>query len=96
MLYSFFDWLAIYFRCFISLTTFEKWYKLESEFVLHWGYRDLDRLQAMWDGTGGVFDSYINGFASLAKDCGLIDEKGRPRPSFHVWQKWLSLPKSIE
>ena len=68
--------------------------KLEAEFVLHWGYRDLDRLQEMWDGTGGVFDSNVNGFASLAKDCGLIDEKGRPRPSFSVWQRWLSLPKS--
>ena len=68
--------------------------KLQAEFVLHWGYRDLDRLQEMWDGTGGDFDSNINGFASLAKDCGLIDDKGRPRPSFNVWQRWLSLPKN--
>ena len=67
--------------------------KLQAEFVLHWGYRDLDRLQALLDGTGGALDSNINGFASLAKDCGLIDEQGRPRPSLDVWQKWLALPK---
>ena len=67
--------------------------KLQAEFVLHWGYRDLDQLQAKLDGTGGAFDSNLNGFASLAKDCGLIDEKGRSRPSFEVWQSWISLPK---
>ena len=67
--------------------------KLKAEFVLYWGYRDLDQLQALLDNTGGKFDSNINGFASLAKDCGLIDEKGQHRPSFNVWQRWLSLPK---
>ena len=66
--------------------------ELDAEFVLHWGYRDLDQLQAILDGTGGPFDSNIHGFASLAKDCGLIDERGRPRPSWDVWQRWLALP----
>ena len=66
-------------------------HQLEAEFVLYWGYRDLDQLQAMMDGTEGPFDSTIHGFASLAKDCGLIDERGRPRPSWDVWQRWLAL-----
>ena len=68
--------------------------KLQAEFVLYWGYRDLDQLQARLDGTGGPLDSNIHGFASLSKDCGLINEKGRPRPSWSVWQRWLAQPKS--
>ena len=67
--------------------------ELQAEFVLHWGYRDLDQLQAILDGTDGAFNSNINGFSGLSKDCGLIDEKGRPRPSFEVWKNWMSLPK---
>ena len=62
--------------------------ELDAEFVLHWGYRDLDQLQALLDGGGGPFDSTIHGFASLSKDCGLIDENGNPRPSFDVWRRW--------
>ncbi|MEM7772813.1 MAG: hypothetical protein AAF327_20170, partial [Cyanobacteria bacterium P01_A01_bin.37] len=83
------QWQADYMEFLLSETN-----KLQAEFVLHWGYRDLDQLQALLDGTGGAFDSTIHGFASLSKDCGLIDEKGQPRPSFEVWQRWMSLPKS--
>ncbi|MGR3279288.1 hypothetical protein ACSYAD_29925 [Acaryochloris marina NIES-2412] len=82
-------WQATYIEFLLSEAN-----RLQAEFVLHWGYRDLDQLQAKLDDTGGAFDSNIHGFASLSKDCGLIDEKGRPRPSFNVWQKWLSLPRS--
>ncbi|ABW31793.1 hypothetical protein AM1_B0067 (plasmid) [Acaryochloris marina MBIC11017] len=82
-------WQAAYIEFLLSEA-----HRLEAEFVLYWGYRDLDQLQAKLDGTGGAFDSNIHGFASLSKDCGLIDEKGRHRPSFNVWQRWLSLPRS--
>ena len=42
---------------------------------------------------GGAIDIRIKGFARLSKDCGPIDKKGRPRSSFAVWKRWMSLPK---
>ena len=65
---------------------------LKAEFVIQWTLRDLDQLQARLDQTGGELDSHRNPFVALATNCGIYDEKGRPRPARDVWKKWLAIP----
>lgn len=61
---------------------------LKAEFVIQWTLRDLDQLQARLNKTGGEFDVSKNPFSALATDCGLYDERGKPRPALAVWEQW--------
>jgi uncharacterized protein (TIGR03067 family) len=55
------------------------------EFVISFIHQDYDRL---WQ--------KIKGYAPEAflawRDCGLVDEEGKPRPAYRVWKDYFSLP----
>ncbi len=48
------------------------------EFVIWWAYRDYDKL---WN----TFPDEYKDIGKLCRDTGLIDEKGKERPSLNVW-----------
>jgi hypothetical protein len=57
----------------------------ETRFVIGYPRRDYDALWAKIEATAPE--------AFLAwRDCGLIDEQGRPRPAYAVWKRYLDRP----
>ncbi len=64
--------------------------ELETEFVIQWTSRDLDRLAKLWSGSN--LDPSVEPMNNLANDCGIFDENGRRRLSYNIWQNWLRRP----
>lgn len=63
--------------------------ELDAAFVNLWAVRDLDRL---FDAFAP--DSDLNQpMLRLARDRGLYDELGRPRPALRIWEAWRVLPR---
>jgi hypothetical protein len=54
-------------------------------FVITFVHRDYDPL---WD---KIKDSAPEAFMAW-RDCGLLDEKGAPRPAYELWQKYFRMP----
>ncbi len=56
-------------------------------FVISFIHRDYD---ALWE---KIKESTPEAFMAW-RDCGLIDEDGRPRPAYQVWKKYFEMPLS--
>ena len=80
-------WQADYLR-----RLFSEAQALNAAFVIQWTSRDLDLLADRLRGTGTAFDPDLQPMANLAKDSGLFDEAGRPRPALAVWEDWFLRP----
>jgi hypothetical protein len=55
------------------------------EFVITFVHRDYD---ALWE---KIKDSAPEAFMAW-RDCGLVDEKGAPRPAYEVWKSYFRMP----
>jgi hypothetical protein len=57
------------------------------EFIVTFLHRDYDALWArIREHSPGLFGAW--------RDCGLVDESGRPRPAYHLWTAWFERPVS--
>jgi hypothetical protein len=54
-------------------------------FVVLFIHQDYD---ALWDAIKATAPELFIAW----RDCGLIDERGRPRPAFGVWREYFSRP----
>ena len=55
------------------------------EFVISFLHRDYD---AMWE----KIKSGVPEFFMAWRDCGLVDEAGKPRPAYQVWKRYFDMP----
>jgi hypothetical protein len=58
-----------------------------ARFVISFLHRDYD---ALWEKIKGTAPEVFLAW----RDCGLLDEGGRPRPAYRVWEQYLALPLS--
>jgi hypothetical protein len=59
--------------------------KREFVFVVSFVHQDYDALwEKIKDSTPDLF--------MVWRDCGLLDEKGKERPAYRVWQQYFTLP----
>jgi hypothetical protein len=56
-----------------------------TEFVICFVHRDYD---ALWDRIKGTAPEVFGAW----RDCGLVDESGKPRPAFALWKNYLQMP----
>ncbi|MEM6448403.1 MAG: hypothetical protein AAF704_17815, partial [Cyanobacteria bacterium P01_D01_bin.123] len=63
---------------------------LDMEFVNLWAIRDLDPLFEKLELSEDEFMS--DPMAGLAKDIGLYDRDGNPRPALDIWDAWFRIP----
>lgn len=54
-------------------------------FVVSFIHRDYD---ALWEKIKGVSPELFMAW----RDCGLVDEAGKPRPAYHVWRRYFEAP----
>jgi hypothetical protein len=57
----------------------------KTRFVISYLHRDYD---ALWD---KIKDRSPEAFLAW-RDCGLLDEDGKPRPALRIWDRYLALP----
>lgn len=55
------------------------------EFVITFVHRDYD---ALWEKIASVSPEAFMAW----RDCGLVDEKGNPRPAYELWKKYFQMP----
>ncbi|HEX7899513.1 MAG TPA: hypothetical protein VF950_17225 [Planctomycetota bacterium] len=55
------------------------------DFVVCFIHRDYD---ALWEKIKAVSPELFMAW----RDCGLVDEAGKPRPAYHVWRKYFEVP----
>jgi hypothetical protein len=68
---------------FQALLTFAQ--RNDTRFVIGFIHRDYD---ALWEKIKGSAPEVFMAW----RDCGLVDEKGNPRPAFRVWRQFFELP----
>ena len=56
-----------------------------TEFVISFVHRDYD---ALWERIKGTAPEVFGAW----RDCGLVDEAGKPRPAFKVWRTYFEMP----
>jgi hypothetical protein len=54
-------------------------------FVVYFIHRDYD---ALWEKIKGSAPEFFMAW----RDCGLVDERGKPRPAYHVWRRYFEMP----
>ena len=59
--------------------------KRRFRFVVSFIHRDYDRL---WEKIQGVSPELFMAW----RDCGLVDEAGKPRPAYHAWRRYFEVP----
>lgn len=73
------DGQKVYLETLIENATLEDY-----EFIIWWAHRDFD---ALWE----TFPDEVKDLGRIWRDTGLLDEQGRERPSFSVWQDHFRL-----
>jgi hypothetical protein len=61
--------------------------KHKARFVISFIHRDYD---ALWENIKGTAPEAFMAW----RDCGLLGEKGKPRPAYHVWRRYLAMPRT--
>lgn len=61
-------------------TLFKNAQKKDYMFISWWAHRDCDRLV-------DIFPAHVRDLGRIFQDTGIVDEEGRERPSYDVWQK---------
>ncbi len=63
--------------------------EMDMVFVNLWAVHDLDALFALLEQGDGIF---AHPMGALAKDTGLYDQDGKPRPALQLWDAWYRIP----
>ena len=61
--------------------------KRDFVFVISFVHQDYD---ALWEKIKATAPELFMAW----RDCGLLDENGKPRPAYKVWKEYFSLPLS--
>ncbi|HZL88721.1 MAG TPA: hypothetical protein VFB96_10140 [Pirellulaceae bacterium] len=71
---------AAYYRKLLDLAQ-----EREFAFVVNFVHQDYDLL---WEKIKGTAPELFMAW----RDCGLLDESGKPRPAYQVWKEYYSVP----